>query len=119
MWLLADANAALARFDRFLNGLPAGVQLFSLLTANPGLLDLLAEIIGDAPRLANYLSQNTSVLDAVLAQDFWQPLPRAEEMMRGLSAGLMLAPDFQECLNYERRAILRRFQPRPRQTCPE
>ncbi len=107
----ADANAALARFDRFLDGLPAGIQLFSLLTANPGLLDLLAEIIGDAPRLANYLSRNATVLDAVLAQDFWQPLPPAEEMVQGLAAGLRLAPDLQERLDVARRFVKeRKFQ---------
>ena len=33
-------------------GLPAGVQVFSMLFANPRLLDLVAEIAGSAPRLA-------------------------------------------------------------------
>ena len=42
----ANPNATLGRFDRFLSNLPTGVQLFSMLTARPQLLDLLAEIMG-------------------------------------------------------------------------
>ena len=46
------ADKALLRFDAFLAGLPAGIQLFSLLHSNPSLLKLLATIMGAAPRLA-------------------------------------------------------------------
>ena len=48
----ADPDAAFAAFDRFLSELPSGVQLFSLLRANPSLLRLVADIMGSAPRLA-------------------------------------------------------------------
>ena len=62
----ADPDRALASFDRFLSELPAGVQLFSLLRANPSLLRLLADIMGTAPRLARILSRRRRLLDAVL-----------------------------------------------------
>ena len=52
-----NPDAAFVRFDEFLAGLPAGVQLFSLLYQNPGLLDLLAEIMGSASALAQHLSR--------------------------------------------------------------
>ena len=52
-----DPDAALASFDRFLSELPAGVQLFSLLKANPALMRLIADIMGSAPRLARILSR--------------------------------------------------------------
>jgi glutamate-ammonia-ligase adenylyltransferase len=61
-----DPDGAIASFDRFLSELPAGVQLFSLLKANPVLLRLLADIMGSAPRLARILSQRRRLLDAVL-----------------------------------------------------
>ena len=51
-------DAALRRFDQFLSHLPAGVQLFSLFHANPGLLALVAEIMAGAPRLAEHLAQH-------------------------------------------------------------
>jgi glutamate-ammonia-ligase adenylyltransferase len=43
----ADPDAAFMKFDEFLSRLPAGVQLFSLFQSNPGLLDLVAEIMGE------------------------------------------------------------------------
>ena len=61
-----DPDAAIASFDRFLSELPAGVQLFSLLKANPTLLQLIASIMGSTPRLARILSKRRRLLDAVL-----------------------------------------------------
>ena len=107
----AAPDATLGRFDRFLEGLPAGVQLFSMLKAYPALLNLLAEIMGSAPRLANYLSQNPGVLDAVMIEDFYEPLPPAAEMRKALSRGCALARDFEAALDEARRFVKeRKFQ---------
>ena len=62
---------ALAAFDGFLSGLPAGVQLFSMFEANPALRALIVEIAASAPALARYLSRNAAVLDAVIGGDFF------------------------------------------------
>lgn len=75
-----DADRAFIAFDRFLAGLPAGVQLFSLLKSNPGLLDLVGTILGTAPRLAQELSHRPKVLDAVLDPGFFGALPTAPEI---------------------------------------
>ncbi|MGE3877014.1 MAG: bifunctional [glutamine synthetase] adenylyltransferase/[glutamine synthetase]-adenylyl-L-tyrosine phosphorylase, partial [Parvibaculaceae bacterium] len=75
-----DADQAFIAFDRFLAGLPAGVQLFSLLKSNPGLLDLIGTILGTAPRLAEELSHRPKVLDAVLDPGFFGALPKAKEI---------------------------------------
>jgi [glutamine synthetase] adenylyltransferase / [glutamine synthetase]-adenylyl-L-tyrosine phosphorylase len=61
-----DPDGAIASFDNFLSELPAGVQLFSLLKANPSLMQLIASIMGSAPRLARILSKRRRLLDAVL-----------------------------------------------------
>ncbi len=61
-----DPDAALRRFDSFLNRLPAGVNLLSLLQRNPGLLDRVALICGAAPLLADYLAAQPQVLDGLL-----------------------------------------------------
>lgn len=63
-----DPDAAIAEFDRFLSELPAGVQLFSLLKANPALLRLIADIMGSAPRLARSLSKRRRLFDVLLDQ---------------------------------------------------
>jgi glutamate-ammonia-ligase adenylyltransferase len=62
----ADPDLALTNFDKFLADLPAGLQLFSLLRANPDLLRLLARIMGSAPRLARILSRRRHLLDGIL-----------------------------------------------------
>ena len=71
----ADIDEAFRLFDAFLSGLPAGVQFFSLIRANPNLLNLLADLIGAAPRLAEVLARNVALFDAMLAPDFFEPLP--------------------------------------------
>ncbi len=61
-----DPDQAFSRFDGFLEGLPAGVQLFALFQANPALLDLVAEIMGAAPGLADRLMRRPLLLDSLL-----------------------------------------------------
>ena len=70
-----EPDATLAAFDRFLERLPSGLQLFSLLRANPHLLDLLVMLLGTAPLLARQLSRRPRLFDAVLDADFFAPLP--------------------------------------------
>ena len=104
-------DAALKKFDEFLGGLPAGVQLFSLLYANPSLLDLLAEIMGAAPALAEHLSRNPGQLDAVLSRDFFAPVPERPALAAEFAAALDEARDFQDVLDLSRRwANDRKFQ---------
>src|SRR3546814_12185486 len=50
------ADEALLRFDSFLAGLPAGIQLFSLIGNNPALLSLIVSVMSSAPRLADIIS---------------------------------------------------------------
>ncbi len=104
-------DQALTKFDEFLAGLPAGVQLFSMLYANPGLLDMLAEIMGGAPALADRLSRNAGLLDAVLSPGFFDPIPGPDVLARELREALAQARDFQDVLDLARRwANDRRFQ---------
>jgi [glutamine synthetase] adenylyltransferase / [glutamine synthetase]-adenylyl-L-tyrosine phosphorylase len=67
----ANPDQAFAGFDRFLADLPSSVQLFSLLKQHPALLDLVATIMGTAPRLARVLSHRGRVLDAVMDPGFF------------------------------------------------
>jgi [glutamine synthetase] adenylyltransferase / [glutamine synthetase]-adenylyl-L-tyrosine phosphorylase len=75
-----DPDRALVSFNKFVSDLPAGVQLFSLLRANPALLRLLADIMGSAPRLAHILSRRRRLLDAVLDPGTLGMLPTADEL---------------------------------------
>ena len=69
------ADKALLRFDAFLAGLPAGIQLFSLLHSNPSLLKLIATIMGAAPRLAATITKRPHVFDGLLDPALMSELP--------------------------------------------
>jgi [glutamine synthetase] adenylyltransferase / [glutamine synthetase]-adenylyl-L-tyrosine phosphorylase len=99
----ADPDAAFAHFDRFLSGLPAGVQVFSMLHANPRLLDLIAEIAGSAPRLAEYLGRNPGVLDALIDHEFLARIPTRAELAGCFAAELARVPGFEAALDAARR----------------
>ncbi len=104
-------DAALRRFDQFLSHLPAGVQLFSLFHANPGLLALVAEIMAGAPRLAERLAQNPALLDRVLTQGFFDPPPDSAGLVAELDQVMTGVRDFEDTLDRLRRwAGERRFQ---------
>jgi len=107
----ADPDSALAKFDEFLGGLPAGVQLFGLLAANPRLLDLIAEVMGTAPALAQHLSRRPGLLDAVLTRGFFAELPDRAALTAELESRMTQARDFQDRLDIARSfANDRRFQ---------
>src|SRR5258707_7103941 len=99
----ASPDQALLNFDRFLENLPAGVQLFSLFKANPALLELVATIMGSAPRLAAHLALRSILLDAVLSPDFYLPLPSAEQLKAELSAVMAHVEHEQDILDAARR----------------
>jgi glutamate-ammonia-ligase adenylyltransferase len=99
----ADPDAAFAQFDRFLSGLPAGVQLFSMLHANPQLLRLIAEIAGSAPRIATHLARSPATLDALVDPGFLGELPSRRQLDKALAAQLGAARDFEGALDAARR----------------
>ncbi len=106
-----DPDAALRNFDTFLSGLPAGVQLFSMFYANPQLLELVAEIMGGAPRLAQHLSHKPTILDNVLSGDFFDPPPTADALFTEIFANLEHCDVVEEALDIGRRwAHDRQFQ---------
>ena len=107
----ANSDAAFLKFDEFLSRLPAGIQLFSMFYSNPHLLDLVAEIMGGASRLADHLSRTPSILDSVLGADFFAPPPPPESLDGELSLLLEGAGNPEEILDISRRwANDRKFQ---------
>ncbi len=99
----ARPEDALAAFDSFLRGLPAGVQLFALLEANPQLIDLLIDVLTIAPPLADYLARNAQVLDAVIGGDFFTPWPGQEGLAAQLALVLSALDDYETKLDATRR----------------
>lgn len=103
-----DPDQAFARFDQFLKGLPAGVQFFALLQARPEILDLLAQALGTAPRLAGYLARNPAALESLAAMDGRDGLPGPDELRREVTQAVDAARHFEEALDAARRVARER-----------
>ncbi|MFT7597064.1 MAG: glutamate-ammonia-ligase adenylyltransferase, partial [Paracoccaceae bacterium] len=99
----ARPDEALLALDGFLAGLPAGVQLFSLFDANPQLIDLLIDIVGTSSALAEHLSRNSGVFDAVIGGDFFADWPGQGALLDELSALLAAESDYETQLDATRR----------------
>ena len=96
----ADPDGTFRRFDRFISGLPSGVQPMSLFQHNPILLERIATVLGGAPRLAEHLARYPSALEGLLAHDDGQPPLR---MMR---SRLGRTTDLQDAIQIIRRAVM-------------
>ncbi|MFO8128223.1 glutamine-synthetase adenylyltransferase [Yoonia sp.] len=99
----AKPQEALTQFDRFLAGLPAGVQLFSLFEANPQLTQLIVDICATAPALARHLSRHPGVLDAVIGGAFFTEWPGKAVLTAELAALLDGIDDYETQLLTARR----------------
>lgn len=98
----SQPDYALSTFDRFLKGLPAGIQLFSMLSSNPNLLNLVAEIMGTAPSLARILSRRTRILDAVLDPGFFGDLPDDDQLHAIIEQQFSTCHDYEDTLDRAR-----------------
>ena len=92
-----DPTRTFERFDGLLGRLSRSINLFSAMSAEPALLRLVADIMGAAPRLADWISQQPSLLEGVLQSDFQQLDP---------SLGTDLEPEIAEAA---RRGLVRLF----------
>jgi glutamate-ammonia-ligase adenylyltransferase len=99
----ANPDETLVALDGFLQGLPAGVQIFSLFEANPTLIELIVDIAGSAPGLARHLARNAAVLDGVIGGSFWDAWPGLAALQAELAARLAQAADYEARLNEARR----------------
>ena len=75
-----DPDRALVRLDRFLAALPEDLAFFAMLRANTWLLNLIAVVMGSAPRMADVLEGHPRLLQAVLDPSFFLPIPEREEL---------------------------------------
>ncbi|WP_193175883.1 bifunctional [glutamine synthetase] adenylyltransferase/[glutamine synthetase]-adenylyl-L-tyrosine phosphorylase [Oricola nitratireducens] len=86
-------------FDRFLSGLPAGIQVFSMLQSNPRLINLMALILSAAPRLGAIITAKPLVFDGMLDPAFFSGVPKKEEQRGRLEDFLGEARAYEEVLD--------------------
>ena len=90
----SDPDDGFFRFDKFLTALPSGVQVFSLFQSNPHVLHLLIDIVTVAPRLAQFLSGNVGLMDALV-----------QSVATPLALGDVPQEDFEAAMNMLRRHV--------------
>ena len=66
-------DAAIIKMDDFVSNLPAGVGLFSSMLNNPSLMDLIIDIMGSAPELAEYMARYPAAFDIMTDPNFYAP----------------------------------------------
>ncbi|MBX8824576.1 bifunctional [glutamine synthetase] adenylyltransferase/[glutamine synthetase]-adenylyl-L-tyrosine phosphorylase [Ochrobactrum sp. SFR4] len=93
------ADDALLRFDGFLQGLPSGIQLFSLLQSNPALLNLLVLVMSAAPRLAEIITHKPHVFDGMLDPRIFSELPTRSYLEERLDTFLTHDEPYEETLD--------------------
>ncbi len=93
------ADDALLRFDNFLKGLPAGIQLFSLIGSNPLLLSLIVTIMASAPRLADIVASRPHVFDGMLDPGLMAELPTRDYLSARLAGFLSGSRAYEESLD--------------------
>ena len=84
----ANPLHAAARFETFLKQLPAGLQFFTLLEANPKLLPLLGHLLGVTPVLADALAKRPALFDVLLERDSFEPLADVAVLTGELAAAV-------------------------------
>ena len=84
----ANPLHAAIRFETFLEQLPAGLQFFTLLEANPKLLPLLGRLLGVTPLLADALAKRPALFDVLLDRDSFESLRGAAALTAELDAAV-------------------------------
>ncbi|MYH17453.1 MAG: bifunctional [glutamine synthetase] adenylyltransferase/[glutamine synthetase]-adenylyl-L-tyrosine phosphorylase [Gammaproteobacteria bacterium] len=91
-----DPDRALTRLDAFLSRLPGDLPLFPMLRANTWLVNLIAVVMGVAPRMANLLDANPHLLQAALDPSFFLPMPDPSALAAELEERLDQGGSFRE-----------------------
>ncbi len=83
-----EPDPAFMRFARFIETLPAGVQILSLIERNPNLATRIADVLGAAPQLAEHLARTPSALEGLLGLPDPGPVARRMRMLVGAANNL-------------------------------
>ena len=103
----ADPARALIRWEQLIAQLPSAVNLFRLLQARPGLLELLARILSLAPPLADALARRGDLLDALIDASAFDLPPDVPALAAELARG-EADDDYERLLDRVRRRVTER-----------
>ena len=100
-----EPDAAFQRFLEFFSGLNSGVQVMSLMLAEPALTRDVISTMAFAPKLAADLARRPALMEAMLEPSFRAPVQRDKPgaRLKRLEVQLDRAEDFEGKLNAARR----------------
>ena len=96
-------DTAFARFVDFFSGLSSGVQVQSLLLAQPALLELIVRVLAFAPELGRTLARRPAALEALFDPAFFEPLSEGDSAAVG--EAVAAAEDFESAMDAARRVF--------------
>jgi glutamate-ammonia-ligase adenylyltransferase len=99
----AAPDEALAAFDGFLRGLPAGVQIFSLFLNRPDVFDRLIRIMTISPFLAREVARRAHLAEALLESRWPDPTLDRVALAAKLDVRIAAAEGYEGALNAVRR----------------
>lgn len=98
-----SAETALLACDRFFSELAEGARLFAALRTHPDLVELIALILGTAPRLGDIVAHSPSLLDGLLDPAFFGVMPSEAVLAERLNTLLSDAETEEEAFDRSRR----------------
>ena len=99
-----DPVRAFNRWEQLLTRLPSALNLFHLLEARPGLLQLLAKVLSLTPPLADALALRPDLLDPLIDATAFQVPGSVDELVAEFSAG-EVDDDYERLLDRVRRRV--------------
>lgn len=103
-----DPNRVFNRFGDIVDRLPSGINLYRLLHARPGLVDLLVQILGHAPALADQLARDPQLLDGLINASALDPPPGTDALAVAFAdsaRGKNHVADYERVLDSVRRQV--------------
>lgn len=98
-----DPDRALGYLERFLSAAGAKTVLYSLLSENPNVAELLIKIFGTSEFLSRTLIEHPGGLDLLLSKDILRPAKIKTETLSQIRALVTDAKDYEEQLDVLRR----------------
>ncbi|UZW56957.1 bifunctional [glutamine synthetase] adenylyltransferase/[glutamine synthetase]-adenylyl-L-tyrosine phosphorylase [Sphingobium sp. JS3065] len=99
-----DPARALNRLDDLIGRLPSAINFFKLLTARPGLVEMLSEFLSHAPTLADALGRRAELLDGLIDTSAFDPPPPVA-LLAEQFARLEEGEDYQALLDRVRQRV--------------
>jgi glutamate-ammonia-ligase adenylyltransferase len=93
-----DPERALLRWEALLAGLPSAINVFRLLEARPGLLDVVMRVLAHAPTLADELARRADLIDILIDQSAFALPGSVDDIAAELARG-EAGDDYQRLLD--------------------